>query len=181
MARRARLTRPTPMRVPKIRRAKSLRQAPGREGEPPPPPTPPEIPMTPDQDEALLARWEAWRAQTNGSLPEYICWEWLTGKKRQIPGVDFIYQYAVFGGRTQFGGYVADFWFPQMRMVWRVMGLRWHRTNPNDRARDLVAKQLLSSGGMVVVDLYEDDLFTRPTFVLNKAWQGQRASTARAQ
>jgi len=136
--------------------------------------------MPSDVEEDRLARYAAWRAQTNGSLLEFIVWEWLVGKKKQIPGVDFVFQHPVFGGRTQFGGYLLDFYFPLQRMGWRVMGLRWHRTNPDDRARDNLAKQLLSSKGMRVIDLFEDDLMERPDFVLNKAWRGEQANTGRA-
>jgi very-short-patch-repair endonuclease len=133
----------------------------------------PEIPLPPDQDQELLARFEGWRAVTAGSLIEFIVWEWLVNKKRQVPGVDFVYGWAIFGGRTQFGGYVLDFLFPLQKMGWRIQGLRWHRTNPDDRARDQIAAQLLESRGIKVVDLWEDSILTRTEFTLQKAWQGE--------
>jgi hypothetical protein len=135
--------------------------------------------MPPEEDEQVLARFASWKATYNGSLPEFIVWEWLVNKKKQRPGIDFIYQHPIFGGRTAFGGFVLDYFFPLQKMGWRVQGLRWHDTNPDDRARDQLAKMLLTSRGILVVDLYEDDLLMRPDLALNLAWQGQQANTAR--
>ena len=179
MPRRTTATRPVPFRAPRIPQIGKRRRVVERKGRELRPLAPVEVPMPPDQDEVLLARWEAWRALTGGSLPEYIVWQWLVNKKKQVPGVDFLYQHPMFGGRTAFGGYLVDYFFPGRRMGWRVMGLRWHRTNPDDRARDSIAKQLLSSEDILIIDLYEDDLMTRDTFTLEKAWRGESVSTAR--
>lgn len=140
----------------------------------------PEIPLPGEQDEQLRARWEAWRAIYFGSLPEFIVWEWLKNKKRQVEGRDFIYQWSVFGGRTAFGGFVLDFYFPARALGWMVQGLRYHLTNPDDRSRNQVAKQILAAQELTVIEIWEDDLMTRPDFVLELAWQGQAASLARS-
>lgn len=123
-----------------------------------------------DQDERTLARFEAWRAVTNGSLPEFIVWEWLVYKRKLRDGVDFVFQSPLFGGRTRFGGFVIDFYFPQRREGWFVNGERWHLLTPQARARDQLAKEMLAGQGITVIVLWENDLLTRPDFVLERAW-----------
>ena len=108
-----------------------------------------------------------------GSVLEFIVWKWLVQKKKQVEGVDFLYQHPIFGGRTSFGGYLLDFFFPGRSEGWRVNGLRYHRTHPDDRARDKIAAQLLESQGIRVIDLWEDALLTYPDRVLALAWEGQ--------
>ena len=135
-----------------------------------------EVPIPGDQDDDLLARWEAWRLRYNGSLPEFICWEWLVYRKRLIEGVDFIFQYGILGGRTQFGGFVLDFYFPSRRMAWLIQGLRWHLVKTQDRARDIMAKAILTGRGLTAIELFEDDLFNRSTYTLDHAWRGEQVS-----
>ncbi len=96
----------------------------------------PEIENPDEQEAAFLERFEAWRAGTNGSLPEFVVWEFLTITKNQLPGFDFVFQHPVLGGRTRFGGFILDYFF-QMRMEgWRIQGERFHLEKPRDRARD---------------------------------------------
>lgn len=146
-------------------------------------PTPlagPAIPIAPEQDEALLARYEQWKAQYNGSLPEYLVWVFLTIDKKQIPGLDFVFQSPMFGGRTRFGGFVLDFYFPMRLEAWRVMGERWHLEQPVDRARDGIMAMVLTGQGLKVIDLWEDDLLSRRDFVLNLAWDQSSSVISRA-
>ena len=126
------------------------------------------------QDEQLdeLERWKVWEATYAGSFLEFIVWEWLVKVKKQIPEVDFQYQSSFLGGRTQFGGFVADFVFPARRMIWNPAGLRWHHTDPADRARDMISRAILTNRGYLVIFLYEDDLINRRDYTLNKAWDG---------
>lgn len=140
----------------------------------------PEIPIPPEQDEALLARYEGWKTQWNGSLPEFIVFEFLVITKKQKPHVDFYFQHPVFGGRTRFGGYVLDFFLTHRMEGWRVMGERWHLEKPEDRARDAIMKTQLTSDGIKVIDLWEDDLLTRRDFVLNLAWDQSASAQSRA-
>ncbi len=137
----------------------------------------PEIPLPPNEDEAIVERWQAWQASVggqNGSLPEFLCWEWLVFKKRQVPFVDFAYQFPILGGRTLFGGFVLDYYFPQRDIAWFIQGLRFHFTDPQDRARDMLAKTLVSGRGVTVVEVFEDDLMERLDFTLNLAWEGRQ-------
>lgn len=144
------------------------------------PPVIPESQIPPEQDEALLARYEAWKAQWNGSLPEFLVWEFLVITKRQVPQVDFVFQHPLFGGRTRFGGYVLDYYFPNRLEGWRVMGERFHLEQPEDRARDTIMKMQLMAQGMKVIDLWEDDLMTRRDFVLSLAWEQSASVISRA-
>lgn len=130
----------------------------------------PSIPIPPEQEENFEARYDAWRSVWNGSVPEFIVWEYLTIQHQLDPLRDFHFQDPVFGGRTKHGGFVVDFAFPSRQEAWRVQGLRFHLLFPTDRARDALSKVVLSSRGWKVLDLYEDDLLTRPNFVLDKAW-----------
>ena len=129
-----------------------------------------ETPIRPEQNEALLERFEAWRARWNGSLIEFIVWEYLTVQKKQIPQVDFAFQSPFLGGRTLFGGFIADFAFPSRLEIWMVQGIRFHLQKPEDRATTFGAEAQLSSLGWKVLELWEDDLLTRPQFVLDLAW-----------
>lgn len=131
----------------------------------------PAIPVPAEQEEAFIARYEAWQAETGGSIPEFIVWEFLTIQKKQVPGMDFYFQAPFMGGRTIFGGFVADFMFPNRREVWQVQGIRWHLEQPADRAKTAIAEAQLTEQGYKVLELWEDDLLERPDFVLNLAWE----------
>ena len=132
----------------------------------------PEIEIPSNEDEELLKRFDAWHARTNGSLPEYIVYEFLVFEKKQIEGIDFFFQHPQLGGRTEFGGFVLDFFFPAKDMGWRVMGDRYHLLQAEDRGRDLMAKALLEGRGIKIIDLWEEDLLTRKDLVLRLAWEG---------
>ncbi len=177
MARRVDYTRAHKIRAPGVPRGgKGPQRVFERKGMELRPLAGPEIPIPGEGEEDLLAAYAAWRGRTNGSLPEYIVWKWLVNIKKQIEGTDFIFQYAILGGRTQFGGAIADFYFPGRMEIWNVQGLRFHRTNPDDRARDMIFKQLMAAQGLTVIFLWEDDLFLRPDFVLDLAWRGQQVA-----
>ncbi len=132
----------------------------------------PEIEIPANEDEDFLRRYTVWEAQTAGSLPEYITWEWLVFKKRLQPGLDFVYQDPIFGGRSEFGGFLLDFFFPSQSMGWRIQGERYHLREARSRALDIISKELLVGRGIEIIDLWESDLLTRPNFVLDLAWRG---------
>ncbi|KKN83861.1 hypothetical protein LCGC14_0295140 [marine sediment metagenome] len=138
------------------------------------------FPIPPEQEEALLQRFEVWKAKWNGSLPEFIVWEFLTIDKKQIPDVDFLFQHGIFGGRTRFGGYILDYFLERRLEGWRVMGERFHLEQPEDRARDFIMKTQLMSQGIKVIDLWETDLLTRRDFVLSLAWERSASVKSRA-
>lgn len=133
-----------------------------------------QLPQDPEQERQ--ARWQEWRAGPDilgtGSYLEFICWDYLTNRKKAKRGVDYIFQYPFLGGRTQFGGFVADFYFPGKGMVWNPAGLQYHYTEPKNRARDRLAKVMLANKGITIIYLWEDDLLGRPEFTLSNAWNG---------
>jgi hypothetical protein len=140
----------------------------------------PKIPISAEQDENLLARFEAWRATWNGSLPEFITFEFLTLQKKQVPNVDFFFQHPLFGGRTRFGGFLLDFFLVSRREGWRIQGERYHLLKPVDRARGRIARAKLMAEGLTIVDLWESDLLERPLFVLTLAWERSAEVQSRA-
>jgi hypothetical protein len=140
----------------------------------------PKIPISAEQDENLLARFEAWRATWNGSLPEFITFEFLTLQKKQVPNVDFFFQHPLFGGRTRFGGFLLDFFLVSRREGWRIQGERYHLLKPVDRARGRIARAKLMAEGLTIVDLWESDLLERPLRVLNLAWDQSAEVKSRA-
>ncbi len=136
----------------------------------------PTIEIPGEQDEARDARFEAWKAKRGdpqASLPEFIVWEFLTRTKKQVEGVDFLYQDPFSGGRTEIGGFILDFLIIATQYAWRIQGERFHLFFPQDRARDILAREVLEGRGIRVLDLFENDILGRPTFVLELAWNGQ--------
>lgn len=137
------------------------------------------IPLGSDADEEREQFYLHWRDtgeyegvqySANGSLPEFVTLQYLVDKRKQQPGIDFQYQSDFAGGRTQFGGFVLDFYFPIRAEAWRIQGNFFHQLQAADRARDKIGRLLLTDRGLKVLDLWEDDLLTRPDFVLDLAW-----------
>lgn len=131
----------------------------------------PDILIVDESEEAFVSRYEIWRAQFNGSIPEFIVWEFLTLEKKLRHGFDFVFQHPLFGGRTRFGGFILDYFFNMKREGWRVQGKRFHVEQPTDRARDAIMQVQLEKQGIRIIDLFEDDLLTRKNFVLNLAFE----------
>lgn len=72
----------------------------------------------PDQLEARAVP----KSLVRGTLPERILYAALVTYLHFIPGIDFNFQSSLQGGRVQFGGIVADFEFPNLRLVIQVQG-----------------------------------------------------------
>lgn len=134
----------------------------------------------PDPEKDREDRWRLWQQRPGhagtGSILEFICWEYLVKTKKLREGVDFQYQVPFLGGRTQFGGFVADFYLPAKKLVWNPAGLQFHWTGPKERANDKLSTVLLRGKGVKQVFLYEDDLLQRPRYTLDKAWNGEQVS-----
>lgn len=136
----------------------------------------PPVPIPGEQTEARDARFEAWKAKrgdSQASLPEFIVWEFLVFTKKQVEGVDFLYQDPFSGGRTAVGGFVLDFLLIVPQIAWRIQGERFHLFFPQDRARDVLGREILEGRGIMVLDLFENDIMTRPSLTLESAWNGQ--------
>ena len=131
----------------------------------------PKIPIPDGGDELFEGLYLEWRAVYNGSKPEFITFQYLVERRKQEVNIDFLFQYPLLGGRTRFGGFILDFFFPIRREAWRVQGERFHRLLAKDRAKDAIARVILAQRGLTVLDLWESDLLTRPDFVLDLAWE----------
>lgn len=138
----------------------------------------PDIPIPQAQDipdfDRRMAETQAQFAAM--SVPEFIVWDYLTRIKKWRNGIEFTYQLPLFSGRTQFGGFVLDFFIREGQLAWNVQGLRYHLEQSRDRAKVQVETAILTSRGYKVVQLWEDDLIERPTFVLEAALIGQESN-----
>lgn len=131
----------------------------------------------PDEEELRQQRWTAFRSgRRAASYPEFICFEFLEKQKKLKEGVDFVFQFPVLGGKTRFGGFVLDFYIVNRRLAWFVQGLEFHFVDPEDRARDRMARAIVSSRGVQVVEVFEDDIIQRTQLTLEKAWNGSQVS-----
>ncbi len=68
---------------------------------------------------------------------------------------------------------MLDFLLIVPRIAWRIQGERFHLFFPQDRARDLLAREVLEGRGIRVLDLFENDLMSQPRRTLELAWNGQ--------
>jgi hypothetical protein len=124
-------------------------------------------------DDSFEARYAAWG---RGTRPEFITWEYLTKTKKQIEGVDFLFQSNLMGGRMTFAGVVVDFWLLPSTM-WRVQGEHFHMLTTADRTRDQLDRIRLEDMGFTLIDLWANDLLTRAMYVLDLAWRGQEVQS----
>jgi hypothetical protein len=98
-----------------------------------------------------------------GSVPEYIVLQTLIrlGLK---PGVDFVYQSPMLGGRIERGGVVIDFLFnnpPDLAI--NVQGTYYHQEQGIEViARDRMARAMLAGQGITLVFIDEDDIMREP-------------------
>lgn len=107
------------------------------------------------------------------SVPEFIVMEYLETRKHWKDGIDFKYQYNLFGGRTKYGGFVLDFFITRGQLAWNVQGLKYHLEKSRDRAKVQMQDAMLSGRGFRVISLWEGDLIERPDFTLEAALRGQ--------
>lgn len=139
------------------------------------PPPPPE-----DEQAMQVERWRAWQkspaaaGKGSASILEFLCFEYLVNVKNLKENLDFFYQYPLAGGRTAFGGFVADFFIVSTRLVWNPAGLHFHWTSTLDRAQDIASTVLLANKGIKQIFLWEDDMTNRLTYTLDQAWEGHQ-------
>lgn len=131
-------------------------------------------PVAPGFEEQRQARWQAFRLHQHIPYTEFICYEWLTTKKKMTNGIEFQWQYPFLGGRTIFGGFVLDFYFPAMRLAWFVQGLHFHYSQPEDRGRDRMAVAQVANRGITVVQIFEDNLINQTQWTLDAAFHGSQ-------
>jgi hypothetical protein len=105
-----------------------------------------------------------------GSLPEWLCFETLR-RLGLVPGVDFIYQSPLSGGRLAKGGLVIDFLFinpPNLAI--NVQGVYFHyELGVSVQARDIMARAQLAGDGVTLIFIDEDDLARDARFYVSEA------------
>lgn len=104
-----------------------------------------------DQDAALEARAEQ---NIRGSLPERLVHRALTNFGL-LPGVDFTFQTAMLGGRTELGGLVADFIFPKIMTILQVQSY-WHTVSQAIQVRDDDQMAILERMGYLVLEIWPE-------------------------
>ena len=86
--------------------------------------------------------------------PEAIVYRWLL--KNDIA---FTFQSSMMGGRFSLGGAVVDFVLTELRIGLRVQGRYWHE-GVNKKAMDDIQRENLEAEGLIIVDIWDDDLET---------------------
>ena len=79
-----------------------------------------------------------------------------------VDGIDFTFQSSMLGGRMQFGGMVADFVFPLLRIVIQVQGVT-HRDFLQMR-KDSEQKSILEDFGYDVYGIDDTTIYNAPMF-----------------
>ena len=98
---------------------------------------------------------------------ELIVIEWLNARN-----ITFSFQTSLAGGWYQLGGAVVDFLFYDRMLAWRIMGEYYHR-GVEKEGSDLLQREMLSTIGWTVVDLWGDDIFNRLEETMNLALKGR--------
>jgi hypothetical protein len=112
--------------------------------------------MTLQQTLAVPAGWP-------GSLPEYLVYTALIQLGKQ-PGLDFVYQSPLMGGRLERGGLVIDFLFinpPDLAI--NVQGEYFHQQQGSTAiARDKMARAQLAGQGITLIFIDAGDVTADP-------------------
>ena len=119
--------------------------------------------MTTQQITEVPAGWQ-------GSLPEYIAYRTFESVGLR-PGVDFIYQSPLMGGRLDKGGLVLDFLFndpPDLAV--NVQGVYYHyEFGVETKGRDVIAREGAVGQGLALIFIDEDDLLRDPEYYCREA------------
>ncbi len=97
-----------------------------------------------------------------GSRPEFLCHQALT-RLGLIINSDYTFQSAQFGGRTERGGLVVDFWFSNPPGLAFSILSEYYHYELNTNANDLLGREILAASGTTLIfiddlDLEEDAL-----------------------
>jgi hypothetical protein len=105
-----------------------------------------------------------------GSAVERLVYEALV-KIGLVPGVDFTWQSAFFGGRLDKGGLIIDFLFENPPgLAFSVLGRYWHyERGPEQRAIDLLQRVQMAGQGITLIFLDEDDVIADADSVVRAA------------
>ncbi len=100
--------------------------------------------------------------QRKGSLPERIVYKYLTKNLKMVEDIDFDFQGAQEGGRTELGGFVADFVFQTLKLVIQVQGV-WHKEYLQAR-KDEQQRDVLAEFGYWVEYIWEEEIYDEYRF-----------------
>lgn len=70
------------------------------------------------------------------------------------------FQTSLAGGFFELGGAVVDILIPERFLAWRIFGEYWHEPVAT-KGRDAIQKELLTSMGWTVVDIWGSDIKER--------------------
>jgi adenosylcobinamide amidohydrolase len=101
-----------------------------------------------------------------GSDPEYYV-NWALVKLNQ----EFYYQYSMWGGTTERGGAILDFYLPEIAIVINVQGTYWH-SSAETEVKDALQKLRLESEGLILIYIDEEDARSNPVYYVKEAMQG---------
>jgi hypothetical protein len=111
------------------------------------------------------ANWE-------GSMPEYVAYQTFIRLGLE-PGLDFVYQSPLMGGRLDKGGLVIDFLFAEPpNLAVNINGVYYHYHHGVEaRARDIMARTSLAGEGTTLIFIDDDDLLRDPDYYCQQALQ----------
>ena len=86
--------------------------------------------------------------------------------------IEYQFQTSLAGGFYELGGAVVDFLLPSRSLAWRIFGEYWHKPIGTS-GRDMVQRELLTSMGWIVVDIWGSDIKERLEETMRLALQGR--------
>ena len=117
-----------------------------------------------------------------GFLTERLLYAALVNLFHMVPGVDFLFQSSLEGGRLEMGGLVADFLFPQLRIVINPLGPQHYqfRNMAKDEEQVAILKEMGYDAYLIdeeiTYDEYKLEEFLRRIF----GWNGSAGGDAGA-
>ena len=89
------------------------------------------------------------------------------------PGVDFLYQFEVFGGRQERGGFVVDFRILNPPgLMFSVVGAYWHLKNSADVVALRLFRNQMAALNYTVIFLTEEQVIEDVRFYVGEALAG---------
>jgi hypothetical protein len=107
-----------------------------------------------------------------GSAPEWMVY-WALTKIGYQPNIDFVYQSAQSGGRTEFGGNVVDFYFPDLGAAINVQSTYYHYATTASAVHDRFVQASIQQAGINIVYIDEEDVRRDPVYYVKEALAGR--------
>lgn len=105
-----------------------------------------------------------------GTILERILYRYLVEKMHFVPGIDFTSQTSLQGGRIELGGIVADFVFPQLRIILNPLGpthdeyYRMRKDQEQNMALEEMGYQVYMIDQDTILDVYKFEDYMRRVF-----------------